>query len=121
MRDIGKLENRIEGLERTTTLSLLEVNTEAFKIQDSQGNDRPAVIWPTYLQYRENTNSAWQNATDIEGNEIKFQSKDWAEKLEDTEFKEHCYKLICDKVILKYSKADLGIDDVVVTDEVLGD
>lgn len=39
---------------------------------DSQGNDRPAVIWPTYLQYRENTNSAWQNATDIEGNEIKF-------------------------------------------------
>ena len=40
MRDIGKLENRIEGLERTTTLSLLEVNTEAFKIQDSQGNDR---------------------------------------------------------------------------------
>ena len=53
--------------------------------------------------------------------EIKFQSKDWAEKLEDTEFKEHCYKLICDKVILKYSKADLGIDDVVVTDEVLGD
>jgi len=40
MRDIGKLENRIEGLERTTTLSLLEVNTEALKIQDAQGNDR---------------------------------------------------------------------------------
>ena len=64
---------------------------------------------------------AWYTMEDHNGNEIKFQSKDWAEKLEDPEFKEHCYKLICDKVILKYSKADLGIDDVVVTDEVLGD
>ena len=29
--------------------------------------------------------------------------------------------MICDKVILKYTKADLGIDDVVITEEVLGD
>lgn len=35
-------------------------------------NDRPSVIWPTYLQFRENTNSVWENAKDIEGNEIKF-------------------------------------------------
>ena len=58
---------------------------------------------------------------DFEGDDIKFQSKDWAEKLEDPEFKEHCYKMICDKVILKYTKADLGIDDVEITNEVLGD
>ena len=58
---------------------------------------------------------------DHNGEEIKFQSKDWAEKLEDEEFKDYCYKLICDKVILKYTKADLGIDDVEITDEVLGD
>ena len=55
------------------------------------------------------------------GVELKFQSKDWNEKLEDEEFKEHCYKMICDKVILKYTKADLGIDDVEITNEVLGD
>ena len=63
---------------------------------------------------------AWYTMEDHEGNEIKFQSKDWSEKLEDEDFKSYCYQLICDKVILKYSKADLGIDDVEITEEVLG-
>ena len=29
--------------------------------------------------------------------------------------------MICDKVILKYNKAEIGIDDVEITDEVLGE
>ena len=37
-----------------------------------QPHDRPGVIWPTYLQYRQNASSAWQDAKDIEGNIIKF-------------------------------------------------
>ena len=49
--------------------------------------------------------------------ELKFQSKDWSEQLEDKDFREHCYNLICDKVILKYEK-NFGIDDVVVEEEV---
>jgi len=40
MRDIGKLEDRIENLERVTSLSLLEVNTQTLQVQDSQGNNR---------------------------------------------------------------------------------
>ena len=52
-----------------------------------------------------------------EGKEIKFQSKDWSKQLKDEKFKEHCYNLICDKVILKYEK-NFGIDDVVVEEEV---
>jgi len=60
---------------------------------------------------------AWYTMNDQNGDEIKFQSKDWAEKLEDKEFKEHCYNLICEKVILKYTKADLGIDDIIITEE----
>ena len=64
---------------------------------------------------------AWYTMDDHNGNEIKFQSKDWAEKLKDEDFKSHCYNMICNKVILKYTKADLGIDDVVVTEEVLGE
>ena len=64
---------------------------------------------------------AWYTMKDHNGEEIKFQSNDWAEKLEDEEFKDYCYKLICDKVILKYTKADLGIDDVEITDEVIGE
>ena len=35
-------------------------------------NDRPGVIWPTYLQYRQDVNSTWQTATDVEGNTIQF-------------------------------------------------
>ena len=64
---------------------------------------------------------AWYTMKDHNDEEIKFQSKDWAEKLEDEEFKSYCYQLICDKVILKYTKADLGIDDVEITDEVIGE
>lgn len=40
MRDIGKLERRIENLEYYTSLSLLEQETQAMKIQDSTGLDR---------------------------------------------------------------------------------
>ena len=64
---------------------------------------------------------AWYTMKDHNGEEIKFQSKDWAEKLEDEEFKDYCYQLICDKIILKYNKAEIGIDDVEITDEVIGE
>ena len=40
MRDIGNLEDRIENLERVTSLSLLEVNTQTLQIQDAAGNNR---------------------------------------------------------------------------------
>ena len=58
--------------------------------------------------------------------EKKFQSKDWSSLLEDedeygTTLRDYVYDLICDKVILKYTKEDLGIDDVEMTEEVLGD
>lgn len=37
MKDIGRLDSRLTNLERTTTLSLLEVNTEALQIRDADG------------------------------------------------------------------------------------
>jgi len=40
MRDIGKLEKRIDNLEYYTSLSLLEQQTESLKITDSTGLDR---------------------------------------------------------------------------------
>lgn len=40
MRDIGKLEKRIDNLEYYTSLSLLEQQTESLKITDSSGFDR---------------------------------------------------------------------------------
>ena len=40
MRDIGKLETRIENLEYYTTLTLKEIETEELKITDANGLDR---------------------------------------------------------------------------------
>ena len=40
MRDVGKLEKRIDNLEYYTSLSLLESETEALVIKDSNGLDR---------------------------------------------------------------------------------
>ena len=59
---------------------------------------------------------AWYTMDNHVGKELKFQSKDWSEQLKDVKFREHCYNLICDKVILKYEK-NFGIDDVVVEEE----
>jgi recombination protein RecA len=59
---------------------------------------------------------AWYTMDNHKGKELKFQSKDWGEQLKDKDFREHCYNLICDKVILKYEK-NFGIDDVVVEEE----
>ena len=59
---------------------------------------------------------AWYTMLNHKGEELKFQSKDWSKQLTDIEFKEYCYNLICDKMILKYDK-NFGIDDVVVEEE----
>jgi hypothetical protein len=40
MRDIGKIEARVKNLETVTSLSLLELKTETFQIQDAQGLNR---------------------------------------------------------------------------------
>ena len=40
MRDIGELENRIENLEITTSLSLLELDTKTLQVQDADGLSR---------------------------------------------------------------------------------
>ena len=40
MRDIGELEGRIENLEKTTSLSLLELDTKTIQVTDSEGRNR---------------------------------------------------------------------------------
>ena len=64
---------------------------------------------------------AWYTMNDHKGKELKFQSKDWNEKLEDEEFKEHCYNMICEKLVLKYDMSEIGIDDVTETEDVMDD
>ena len=40
MRDIGNLEKRIENLEVTTSLSMLELNTQSLEVRDADGLNR---------------------------------------------------------------------------------
>ena len=40
MRDIGKIETRVDRLEEFATLSALETNTAAFEVLDADGNNR---------------------------------------------------------------------------------
>ena len=40
MRDIGNIEDRVENLERYTTLSLLELDVKSLEIQDFEGRNR---------------------------------------------------------------------------------
>lgn len=40
MRDIGKLEERIDKVEEATSLSLLELDTTSFNVLDANGNNR---------------------------------------------------------------------------------
>ena len=50
--------------------------------------------------------------------EHKFQSKDFEKLINDNpELKQYCYERICDACILKYDSKELGIDDVVETEE----
>ena len=40
MKDIGIIEDRVENLEKQTSLSLLELSTQSLQIQDAEGRDR---------------------------------------------------------------------------------
>ena len=64
---------------------------------------------------------AWYTI-EFEGEDIKFQSKDFKKVLEEKpELQDYLYEKICDASILKYQTEELGIDDVEYTDEVVGD
>ena len=70
---------------------------------------------------------AWYTVEDIDHEtgevfgEVKFQSKDFIEKvMQDAKVKERLYKRICDAYIFKYQAGiDGGIDDVIITEEVI--
>ena len=55
---------------------------------------------------------AWYTLEDHKGKEIKFQSKEWNEKLDtDDDLKKYIYELICSKSVLKYQSQTLGVVD----------
>jgi hypothetical protein len=66
MRDIGKIEDRVENLERVTSLSLLELNTQTLQIQDAQGINRFKTGF--FVDDFKNTNLINQDLSRVEVN-----------------------------------------------------
>ena len=69
------------------------------------------------------TAGAWYSFKRADGTEIKFLSKDFEKKLEELDgLKDEIYEQICEAYILKYKPGeDIGIDDVEITDEFVGE
>ena len=72
---------------------------------------------------------AWYTYQDVDLNtgevlsEMKFQSKDFAEKvIDNTEIRDRLYHRICDEYIFKYqANVDGGIDDILIDPEVINE
>ena len=60
---------------------------------------------------------AWYTFVDQNGEEHKFQSKDFGALISDVETQEYIYDSICEKLILMYESAQLVIDDVTTDEE----
>ena len=73
MRDIGTIEDRVQNLEEVTSLSLLEISTQALQIRDARGNDRFKSGF--FVDDFKNTNLLDSNFTtsevDIDLNELR--------------------------------------------------
>ena len=69
------------------------------------------------------TAGAWYSFKRADGTEIKFLSKDFEKKLDELDgLKDEIYEQICEAYILKYKPGeDIGIDDVEITDEFVGE
>ena len=74
MKDIQRLENRIQNLEYYTALSLLEVNTSSFFVPDSDGLDRfkSGFFVDNFESFQaQDTDITVKNSIDREGKELR--------------------------------------------------
>ena len=72
MRDIGKIEDRVENLETVTSLSLLELETKSFQVRDADNLDRfKSGFFVDDFRDVERQNSSQTSAnTDVENGEL---------------------------------------------------
>ena len=72
MRDIGKIEDRVETLETLTSLSLLELDTKTLQIRDADGLDRfkSGFFVDDFKDDQRLDPSASTAAIDLENNEL---------------------------------------------------
>ena len=70
MRDIGRIEDRVENLETVTSLSLLELDTRTLQVRDADGLDRFKSGF-FVDDFADDQRTDPNSRVDIEGNEMK--------------------------------------------------
>ena len=75
MKDIGRIKNRLEAVERLTALSLLERDAESFEIQDANGLNRfkSGFVVDNFSGHRvgDVLNTDYEIAVDPQNNELR--------------------------------------------------
>ena len=116
MRDIGKLEKRIERLEYYTTLSILEQQALNMEIIDSSGNNRykSGFIVDNFESHKIGSLRSvdYNCSIDTQQSVLRSQSKEDSFKLEEVYTRDDQrttagYKRIGDRVTLPYTEMDL--------------
>ena len=135
LKSVGQIKVTKEGRDE-----ILGIKTRAQVIKNRMGPPLRMVDYDIYfesgiddygswLEMLKNFNlvtqaGAWYTYTNTETGEIiKFQSKDFESKIMDNpELKNHIYKELCEKYILKYKAGeDFGIDDITVDSDFEGE
>jgi hypothetical protein len=128
LKSIGQIKLKVDGRDE-----IMGSTTRALIIKNRLGPPLKSVDYDIYYDSGIDNYGSWFNMlknyglikqggswyTYIDtntGEEIKFQSKDFVEKIiQDPELKDQVYKAICDKFILNYKIGkDFGVDDIII-------
>jgi len=140
LKSIGQIKAKINGKEE-----VVGIKTRCLVVKNRMGPPQRSVDYDIYFDsgidnyggwltvmkdFKLVTQAgAWYTYQDVDLQtgevleEIKFQSKDFMEKVADNpQVRDRLYQRICDSYIFKYQVGiDGGIDDVIVDDEVLNE
>ena len=124
LKAAGQIKAKIDGKEH-----VVGIKTKAQVVKNRMGPplrtaefqilfDRGIDDYGSWLQVMKDYNlvkqgGSWYTYTDQNGEEIKFMSKEFEDKiLSDESRKERIYQSICDALCMSYQTDDIGIDDV---------
>ena len=124
LKAAGQIKAKIDGKEQ-----VVGIKTKAQVVKNRMGPplrtaefqiyfDRGIDDYGSWLQVMKDYNlvkqgGSWYTYTDQNGEELKFMSKEFEEKiLSDETRKEHIYNSICNALVMSYQTDDIGIDDV---------
>jgi len=130
LKAVGQIKTKIEGKDQTIGIKTRAIVVKnrmgpplrqaEFEIYFDSGIDNYGG-WLQVMKDRKliNLAGAWYSYTDtVTGKDHKFLSKDFNDLMDNNkELKQQIYDSICNAVIMDYKTGNLGIDDVVISEE----